>query len=92
MRLQSDEIEYIARKIVKTLVAEERLAVDDEAATVAGISKVIADELMVEDRLNEEVREILSQHTSQMERSDITYSDMFKKTKRELARKKGIVL
>jgi len=92
MRLQSDEIEYIARKIVKTLVAEERLAVDDEAATVAGIARVIADELMVEDRLNEEVREILSQHTSQMERSDITYSDMFKKTKRELAKKKGIVL
>lgn len=92
MRLQSDEIEYIARKIVKTLVAEERLVVDDEAATVAGIAKVIADELMVEDRLNEEVREILSQHTSQMERSDITYSDMFKKTKRELAKKKGIVL
>jgi hypothetical protein len=92
MRLQSDEIEYIARKIVKTLLAEERIAVDDEAATVAGIAKVIADELMVEDRLNEEVREILSQHTSQMERSDITYSDMFKKTKRELAKKKGIVL
>jgi hypothetical protein len=92
MRLQSDEIEYIARKIVKTLVAEERLAVDDEAATVQGIAKVISDELMVEDRLNEEVREILSQHTGQMERSDITYSDMFKKTKRELAKKKGIVL
>ncbi len=92
MRLQSDEIEYIARKIVKTLVAEERLAVDDEGATVQGIAKVIADELMVEDKLNEEVREILSQHTSHMERSDITYSDMFKKTKRELAKKKGIIL
>lgn len=92
MRLQSDEIEYIARKIVKTLVAEERLFVDDEAQVVAGITKVIADELSLEDRLNEEVREILSQHTTQMERSDITYSDMFKKTKRELAKKKGIVL
>ena len=57
-----------------------------------GIARVITDERMVEDRLNEEVREILSQHTSQMERSDITYSDMFKKTKRELAKKKGIVL
>jgi uncharacterized protein len=92
MRLQSDEIEYIARKIVKTLVAERRLEVDDEARVAQGIAKVIADELSVEDRLNEEVREILSQHTSQMERSDITYSDMFKKTKRELAKKKGIVL
>jgi uncharacterized protein len=92
MRLSPDEIEFIARKIVKTLVAAERLEVDDETRVAHGIARVIADELLIEDKLNEEVREILSQHTSQMERSDITYSDMFKKTKRELAKKKGIVL
>ena len=92
MRLSPDEIEFIARKIVKTLVAAERLEVDDQTRVAHGIARVIADELLIEDKLNEEVREILSQHTSQMERSDITYSDMFKKTKRELAKKKGIVL
>ncbi len=92
MRLAPDEIEFIARKIVKTLVAEGRLEVDDEARVAQGIVRVITEELLVEDRLNDEVREILSQHASQMERSDITYSDMFKKTKRELAKKKGIVL
>jgi uncharacterized protein len=92
MRLSPDEIEFIARKIVKTLVAAERLEVDDETRVAHGIARVIADELLIEDKLNEEVRDILSQHASQMERSDITYSDMFKKTKRELAKKKGIVL
>ena len=92
MRLSPDEIEFIARKIVKTLVAAEKLEVDDETRVAHGIARVIADELLIEDKLNEEVRDILSQHTSQMERSDITYSDMFKKTKRELAKKKGIVL
>jgi hypothetical protein len=35
---------------------------------------------------------VLNQHMSQMERSDITYSEMFRKVKRELAKKKGIVL
>ncbi len=92
MRLSPDEIEFIARKIVKTLVTAERLEVDDETRVAHGIARVIADELLIEDKLNEEVRDILAQHTSQMERSDITYSDMFKKTKRELAKKKGIVL
>ena len=92
MRLSPDEIEFIARKIVKTLVAAERLEVDDQTRVAHGIARVISDELLIEDKLNEEVRDILSQHTSQMERSDITYSDMFKKTKRELAKKKGIVL
>jgi hypothetical protein len=92
MRLSADEIQFISRKIVKTLVAAERLEVDDEARVVEGIAKVIVDELMVEDRLNDEAREVLSQHMGQMERSDITYSEMFRKVKRELAKKKGIVL
>jgi hypothetical protein len=92
MRLSADEIQFISRKIVKTLVAAERLEVDDEARVVEGIARVIVDELAVEDRLNDEAREVLSQHMGQMERSDITYSEMFRKVKRELAKKKGIVL
>ena len=92
MRLTADEIQFIARKIVKTLVGAERLEVDDEPRVVEGIARVIVDELSVEDRLNDEAREVLSQHMSQMERSDITYSEMFRKVKRELAKKKGIVL
>jgi hypothetical protein len=92
MRLTADEIQFISRKIVKTLVAAERLEVDDEARVVASIARVIVDELAVEDRLNDEAREVLAQHMTQMERSDITYSEMFRKVKRELAKKKGIVL
>ena len=92
MRLTADEIQFISRKIVKTLVAAGRLEVDDETRVVEGIARTIVDELAVEDRLNEEAREVLAQHMSQMERSDITYSEMFRKVKRELAKKKGIVL
>ncbi len=92
MRLAPDEIQFISRKIVKTLVGEGRLEVDNEARGVEEIARVIADELMLEDRLNEEAREVLAQHSAQMERSDVTYSEMFKKVKRELAKKKGIVL
>jgi hypothetical protein len=92
MRLSSDEIQFISRKIVKTLVAAKRLEVDDEARVADGIARTIVDELSVEDRLNEEAREVLAQHMAHMERSDITYSEMFKKVKRELAKKKGIVL
>ncbi len=92
MRLSADEIQFISRKIVKTLVAAGRLEVDNEARVVEGIAHVIVEELSIEDRLNEEAREVLAQHMTQMERSDITYSEMFKKVKRELAKKKGIVL
>lgn len=92
MRLSPDEIQYISRKIIKVLVAQERIEVDDENLVIEGIARVIVEELQVEDRLNEEVREVLVQHSAQMDRSDITYSEMFKKVKRELAKQKGIVL
>ena len=92
MRLTSDEIEFIARKIVKTLLAEGKLELDSESRVVEAVVKVITDELMVEDRLNEEVREVLIQHASEMERSNITYTEMFKMLKKKMAREKGIVL
>jgi hypothetical protein len=92
MRLTSDEIEYISRKVVKTLSAEGKLEMDDAARVVEAIGKVITEEMMVEDRLNEEVREVLLQHASEMERSNITYTEMFKMVKKKLAREKGIIL
>jgi len=92
MRLTSDEIEYISRKIVKTLSSEGKLEMDSNARVVEAIGRVITDELMVEDKLNEEVREVLIQHASEMERSNITYTEMFKMVKKKLAREKGIIL
>jgi hypothetical protein len=92
MRLTPNEIEYIARKIVKTLTTAGKLEVDSESRVVESISKVITEEMQVEDRLNEEVREVLMQHASEMERSNITYTEMFKMLKRKMAKEKGIVL
>ena len=92
MRLTSHEIEYIARKIVKTLVGQGRLEVDSEPRVVESIARVVTEEMQVEDRLNEEVRETLLQHASEMERSNVTYTEMFKMLKRKMAREKGIIL
>ena len=55
MRLTENEIEFISRKIVKTLVAEGKLEVDNQSRVVTGIRQVIVDDLRVEDQLNEEV-------------------------------------
>ena len=92
MRLTSDQVEYLSRKIVKTLVGQGKLEVDSDTRVAEGIARVITDDLQVEDRLNEEVREVLVQHASEMQRSNITYSEMFKMVKRKLAKEKGIIL
>jgi hypothetical protein len=92
MRLRSDEIEFLARKIVKTLVSGEKLAVDEEEVVMAQIGRVITEELEKEDRLNDEVREVLVQHSDEMARSNITYTEMFKMVKRKMAKEKGLIL
>jgi hypothetical protein len=92
MRLTADEVEFISRKIVKTLVGEGKLEVDDPARVQGAIAQVITEELRVEDRLNEEVREKLLEHATEMERSNITYTEMFKMLKKKMAREKGIIL
>lgn len=92
MRLTLNEIEYFSRKIVKTLVASEKIEVDDEEPLMAGIAGVITDELRREDDLNDEVRQVLVEHSDEMARSDITYNEMFKMVKRRLAKEKGLVL
>ncbi|HXB57190.1 MAG TPA: DUF507 family protein [Vicinamibacteria bacterium] len=92
MRLTAEEIQYVSRKIVKTLVGEGKLQIDSEPRIVDGIARVITEELQIEDRLNEEVREVLIQHASEMERSNVTYTEMFKMLKKKMAREKGIIL
>jgi hypothetical protein len=92
MRLTPDEVQFISRKIVKTLIREGKLEVDSPARVEEEIVKVITDELMVEDKLNEEVRDVLVQHSSEMQRSNITYTEMFKMVKKKLAKEKGIIL
>ncbi len=92
VRLTPEEIQYISRKIVKTLVSDGKLEVDSEARVMDAIAGVITTELMVEDRLNEEVREVLIQHSGKIERENITYTEMFKMVKRKLAKEKGIIL
>jgi hypothetical protein len=92
MRLTSDEIEFLSRKIIKTLVAAGKLEVDSETRVVGDVIKVITEEMSVEDRLNEEVRAVLMQHSAEMERSNMSYTDMFKMLKKKMAKEKGIIL
>ena len=92
MRLTTDEIQFIARRIVKTLTSERKLEVDSETRVSEAIAKIMTDELAIEDRLNQEVREVLAQHVNEMERSNVTYTEMFKMLKRKMAREKGIIL
>jgi len=56
------------------------------------VRAAIQDEISIEDRLNDEVREILTKHADEMRRTGAQYQEMYKKVKGELARQRKLIL
>lgn len=54
--------------------------------------KLILDELMVEDRINEEVRELLKKYEYEIEKGKVDYRKLFELTKQKLAKQRNLVL
>jgi len=92
VRLTPNEVQFLSRKVVKRLIADGKLEVEGVEGVMEAIGGIITRELQREDQLNEEVREVLVQHSDEMARSNITYNEMFKMVKRKLAKEKGLIL
>lgn len=56
------------------------------------IIKLIFDDLIKEDKLNEEVRQIMLEYRDEIDQKNIRYGDLFKMIKKKLANERGIVL
>jgi len=92
MLLSRDFVGYMAKEVVKRLVAAEMIETKAADLVTQHVRQAMAEELAVEDRLNEEVREILSQHSEEMRRTGVSYQEMYKKVKGELARQRKLTL
>ena len=69
MRLKKEMIERIAHKMVERLVRRELISEDSNQEVLrTRIAHVIESDLMVEDRLNDEVKEILRGFEDEMDR------------------------
>jgi hypothetical protein len=93
MRLRKKIIDYVTQMVADNLLAKNLIALDIPTDTlVAEIRRLITEDLLVEDRLNEEVKEILRAHTSAMDRGNIDYARMFAMVKKQLAKERGLIL
>lgn len=93
MRLGRKMIDHVAKTITDVLTRREMLELEvDSRAVTEVVTRVIVDDLMVEDRLNDEVRDILEDHVNEMDRGNIDYSRMFSMVKRQLVRDRGLIL
>jgi hypothetical protein len=92
MLLSRDFVGYMANEVVKRLIANKMIETGSPTALADRVRLKMAEEIGVEDRLNEEVREILSQHAEEMRRTGVSYQEMYKKVKGELARQRKLIL
>jgi len=92
MLLNRDLVGHMAAEALKKLVEGEMVEVKAPEAIVPRLRQAMLEELTVEDRINDEARQILIQHQDQMRNSGISYQEMFKKVKAQLARDRKLVL
>jgi hypothetical protein len=92
MLLSRDFVGHMAGELTKRLLANKMIETDNPAVVTERIRAKMAEEIGIEDRLNEEVREILSQHAEEMRRTGVSYQEMYKKVKGELARQRKLIL
>jgi hypothetical protein len=92
MLLSRDYVSYMANELVKRLVASKMIETPTAEALTKKVRAAMQDEISVEDRLNEEVRQILTQYADDMRRAGASYQEMYKKVKGELARQRKLIL
>ena len=90
MLLPREFVAYLSRQIVRRLTPGtiETHAPDRVSELV---QNVITSELEAEDKLNDEVREILEQYSDYMRREGVSYQEMFRKAKNTLIQQRKIV-
>jgi len=92
MRLNKNQIDHLAFVIVRNLIKNQKIISDDKHRLIEDINNLITEEFLQEDKLDQEVRGILSQHMEKIRKENIEYQTMFRMIKTKLAKERNIVL
>lgn len=90
MLLAREFVAYISRELVKRL-SPGVIETPTPDQVAERISEVITQELEVEDRLNDEVRDLLSQYSEYMRREGVSYQEMFRRIKNTLISQRKVI-
>jgi uncharacterized protein len=83
MLLAREFIGYLSRQLVQRL-SPTMFETSNPAVAAEVIAQTIDEDLSTEDRLNEEVRDLLEDYSDYMRRENISYQEMFRKIKNQL--------
>lgn len=93
MRIPKPWVPLLAKNIIHTITSKNLVTPTvSMEKLLAETEELIMEELTVEDRLNEEVREILKGHTVEIEKGRLDYRRLFDLTKQKLVKERNIVI
>ncbi len=92
MRLTRDQMEFITQKVVRSLVKDEFIIADNPETVIDLLAGVFIADLQAEDRLNDEVREMLQGYADEISRGMLNYQELFRKAKAKMARDRKMVI
>ncbi len=92
MRLAPDKIKYLSKKIAEVMSEDEEIQLLLKKDVVSKkIEKIIIADLEMEDSIEQEVREMLKEHSQTIRKEGLDYESLFKKAKERMIRKRGLV-
>ena len=92
MIFSKEYVGYLGKEVTKRLIAAQMIETSNPAATTERVHAALLDEMSLEDRINDEVRNILEVYGDEMRKTGANYQERFKKVKLELVRKYKAVL
>lgn len=94
MLLNRDYVGHMASEVVKKLLQDNQVEIKEKDLdpVISRVRLRMLDEITIEDRVNEEVRNILTQYQDEMRRTGVSYQEMFKKVKGQIARDRKLIL
>jgi hypothetical protein len=94
MLLNRDYVGHMASEVIKKLLEDQQIEIKekDQEAVITRARLGMLEEITIEDKVNEEVRNILTQYQDEMRRTGISYQEMFKKVKGQIARDRKLIL
>lgn len=93
MKFKKERVAILASNIIEGLLKGSLIATSvPREELIKKIENTITDDLMIEEKLNEEVREILKSHSKQLEKESVNYQRMFQMVKDKLVKERGIIL
>ena len=90
MLLAREFVDYVSRQIVKKLTPQW-IETTDNVVAADFIATVVEEDLSIEDRLNDEVRDLLSQYSDYMRREGVSYQEMFRRIKNTLITQRKVI-